>query len=98
VARSHRRTVWSGLALARVLPSGLNATEVTGPEGPVRGRLICRPLDRSHNRTAPSALPVARVPSGLSATEVARLGSLIRGPPLVHELLDRAHDPTVPSA
>ena len=36
VATSHSRTVPSSLPLARVLPSGLNATESTGPVWPVR--------------------------------------------------------------
>src|SRR5262249_14398775 len=37
VATSHSRIVLSTLALARVLPLGLNAPEATGPVWPVRG-------------------------------------------------------------
>jgi hypothetical protein len=35
--RSHRITVWSQLAVAKVCPSGLNATELTESVWPVRG-------------------------------------------------------------
>ena len=70
VATSHSRTVPSTLALARVLPSGLNATEVTEPVWPVRELPACRPAATGHNRTGPFMLPLARVlPSGLNATE-----------------------------
>ena len=70
MATSHSRTVPSPLPLARVLPSGLNATESTGPVWPVSGPPIGRPVATSHSRTVPSALPLARVlPSGLNATE-----------------------------
>jgi hypothetical protein len=34
---SHSRTVWSSLPVARVCPSGLNATDQTGSVWPVRG-------------------------------------------------------------
>src|SRR5215467_1714527 len=37
LATFHSRTVPSVLPVARVVPSGLNATEVTGPVCPVRG-------------------------------------------------------------
>ena len=70
VATSHNRTVPSPLPVARVLPSGLNATESTAPVWPVRGFLLWRWVATSHNRTVPSPLPLARVlPSGLNATE-----------------------------
>ena len=55
LATSHSRTVLSSLPLARVLPSGLNATERTAdPIGgaPVRGSPIWRRLATSHSRTA----------------------------------------------
>src|SRR5215472_8947616 len=59
----------SSLPAARVLPSGLNATELTELVV-VTGRRGWR-VARSHNRTLPSWLPAARVlPSGLNATEL----------------------------
>jgi hypothetical protein len=67
---SHNRAVLS--AVARVCPSGLNATDKTELVWPVRvlrgwgwrGSLT------SHNRAVLSVLAVARVrPSGLNATE-----------------------------
>ena len=56
---------------ARVLPSGLNATEQTAPVWPVNALPIRRSVATSHNRAPLSArLPLARVlPSGLNATE-----------------------------
>ena len=82
VATSHSRTVPSPppgtpspLPLARVLPSGLNATELTFPAWPVRGLPICRRVAAFHSRTVPSSLPLARVlPSGLNATELTTPG------------------------
>ena len=60
------------------MPSVLNATDVTGPVGPVR-TAICRWLAMSHSRAVPSALPVASVlPSALNATEVTAPPSLVR--------------------
>src|SRR4051812_47961705 len=68
-ATLHNRTVWSPLAVARVRPSGLNATDFTASVWPVRVLRGC-PLGTSHNRTVRSLLAVARVrPSGLNATD-----------------------------
>ena len=54
----------SVLAVARVCPSGLNATEWTALVGPV-----ARGPGRSHNRAVLLTLAVAKVcPSGLKAT------------------------------
>src|SRR2546421_11486586 len=70
----HNRTVWSVLPLARVWPSGLNATERMGLVWPVRGwprGVGWAGSVTFHNRTVLSLLLVARVcPSGLNATEV----------------------------
>ena len=70
---SHRITVWSSLPVARVCPSGANATDYTalgvaGQGCPIRcGRVGSR---TSHKITVSSPLPVARVcPSGANATE-----------------------------
>ena len=66
--RSHRMTVSSLLAVARVRPSGDHATEATLSVWPVRGsprRRGWSGLVRSHSRTVLSSLAVARVcPSG----------------------------------
>ena len=72
-ATFHSRTVPSTLPLARVRPSGLNATAKTGASLPlVRGWPSGRGCAGSvtfHSRTVPSSLPLARVrPSGLNAT------------------------------
>jgi len=68
---SHNRTVWSALPAARVLPSGLNVTEVTRPVWPLRGAPTWRLVARSHTRTVWSGLALARILlSGLNATEV----------------------------
>ena len=67
----HVRIVWSVLPLARVLPSGLKVTELTGALWPVRGVPIWRRVARSHSRIVPSALPLASVlPPGLKVTEL----------------------------
>jgi hypothetical protein len=56
--------------VARVVPSALNATDVTPPPYPVNALPIWRWVARSHSRTVPSLLALARVlPSGLKATE-----------------------------
>src|SRR5437764_1069158 len=73
----HNRTVMSLLPLARVCPSGLNATELTTSVWPVRGgpRGVgwAGPVT-FHNRTVWLVLPLARVcPSGLNTTELTRL-------------------------
>src|SRR5262249_18285025 len=79
---SHNHTVPAPPSLvpaARVLPSGLNATEVIGPPGPLTmsGVPTGRWVATSHNRTLPSSLPAARVlPSGLDGTEVTAVGPL----------------------
>src|SRR5215472_10235171 len=66
-----RRVSESALPMARVLPSGLNATEVIRPVWPVRGAPTGRLVARSHTRTVWSGLVLARIlPSGLNATEV----------------------------
>src|SRR5215467_7418420 len=70
VGRCHNRTVASPLPLARVLPSGLNATELTNPSGPVRGPPIGWRVATFHNTIVVSPKPVARVVlSGLNATD-----------------------------
>ena len=75
VATSHNRTVPSSPPLARVLPSGLNATDKTWPVWPVRGSPAGWPVATSHSRTVPSSLPLARVlPSGLNATDEDQAG------------------------
>ena len=51
------------------VPSGLNATLITGPVWPVSGAPMGWPVAASHSRTVLSALPEAmRCPSGLNAT------------------------------
>src|SRR5207248_2599912 len=61
-------TVPSLDALARRLPSGLKATQATGPVCPVR-TISCFPSAVSHNVTALSSDALARrLPSGLKAT------------------------------
>ena len=74
--RSHSRTVRSALAVARVRPSGANATASTASVWPVSGwpSGVAGP-DRSysHSSTVWSTLAVARVrPSGANATAVHR--------------------------
>src|SRR5437764_3787741 len=65
----HSRTVLLPLAEASVIPSGLNATLLTGPVLPISGKPSCVWVTRSHNRIVPSALPDASMrPSGLNAT------------------------------
>jgi hypothetical protein len=67
--RFQSRTVWSALALASVLPSGLNATAKTESVWPVRGSPWGWPVAVSQSRTLWSALALASVlPSGLNAT------------------------------
>ncbi len=63
----------SALLAASMSPSGLKATDQTGPVWPVSGEPIreasCGSVT-SHSRTVSSAEPLARVrPSGLKATE-----------------------------
>src|SRR6516225_8205378 len=94
-ATFQNRTVWSELPLAKVLRSGLNATELTGPVWPVRAA-ICWWVATSHNWTLPPAPPLARVvPSGLNATEkTGPLGT--RGAP-IGWWVATSHSNTVPS-
>jgi hypothetical protein len=69
---SYNRAVLSALAVARVCPSGLKATDLTLLVWPVRAPsgLGWRRSRISHNRTVLSELAVARVhPSGLKVTE-----------------------------
>ena len=68
VATSQSTTVWSELPVANVLPSGLNATELTAS---VWADRVAMPWRRStsHNRASLSSLPLARVsPSGEKTT------------------------------
>ena len=66
---SHSRIVPSRLALAREVPSGENATEVTIDVCPSRVAWSW-PMSGSHSRTVPSSLALAReVPSGENATD-----------------------------
>ena len=58
------------LALARSLPSGLKATELTMPVWPVRDRERCKGLDRADSRLA-AAAAVIRSTEGLEAEEQA---------------------------
>ena len=98
VATSHSRTVPSSLPLARVLPSGLNATEQTASVWPVSGLPIGWPVATSHNRTVPSSLPLARVlPSGLNATETTLPVWPVSGLPIWRPVAT-SHSRTVPSA
>lgn len=70
---SQIRTVWSSLALARRLPSGLNATENTQPVWPVRtpraGRL-------SNVRMLASASLVGKIAQAAAARRADVSGSL----------------------
>ena len=70
---STAQTLSSSLPAASVRPSGLNATELTAPAGPVRGwPSRAGPVEpvRFQSQTWPSALPAARIrPSRLNATE-----------------------------
>ncbi len=66
---SHSRTVWSQLAEANNLPSGLNATLETLLEWPFSGSPSGWRLAKSHSRTVWSKLVEASsLPSGLNAT------------------------------
>ena len=68
VAVSHSRAVLSTLVVASSLPSGLNATPITGSVWPIRIR-VRAPVAVSHSRAVLSTLAVAsRLPSGLNAT------------------------------
>jgi hypothetical protein len=70
VAASHTRTVLSELALAKWVPSGLNATLVTQSVCPCSVAVHSAEV-ASHTRTVLSPLALAkRVPSGLKATLV----------------------------
>ncbi len=61
----------SPYAAATRVPSGLNATAVTGPEPDRSAGPRSVPVAVTHSRTVPSPYPAAtRVPSGLNATEV----------------------------
>src|SRR5215472_3646149 len=83
VVTSHNRTVPSWLPVARVLPSGLNATDQTPPACAMRGLPIWRWVATSHSRAVPSWPPVARVlPSGLNATDQTSPGRPVRGLPI----------------
>src|SRR5215475_6760968 len=100
---SHTWTVPSPLPAARVSPSGLNATESTGPaESVSRAAEVgeVRQLHgagNSHNQT-PLALPAARVaPSRLNATELTgAAGPVGRLPP--ERWVATSHNRTLASA
>ena len=67
----HNCTALFSLPLARVLPSRLNAIELTSPAWPLSGGLICWPVATFHSWIVPSESPLARVlPSGLNAIEL----------------------------
>ena len=78
MATSHSRTVPSAPPLvARILPSGLNATASTPVSvrrlpvcrTAVMGDPTCRSWDTFHSRAVPSLPPVTRIlPFGLNAT------------------------------
>ena len=75
----HSRTVWSALPVARVCPSGLNATETTAGRCPISwpSGMGWAGSVTFHSRTVLSALPVARVcPSGANATD--KTGGVLR--------------------
>ena len=83
VATSHSWTELPGLtvvAVASLLPSGLNATIAPRFVPPVfRARLACWGAVTSQSRAAPLSSPVARVlPSGLNATESTGLWPLVK--------------------
>src|SRR5260221_676732 len=82
---------------AGVLPSGLNATDITGPVGPVSGLPTGWWVATSHNCAVPSLLPKATVaPSGLNATEVTFPEDPVRAPP-TWRWVATSHRRTVPS-
>ena len=58
VATSQSLTVLSGPPLASTAPSGLNATQNTGPRSPVRVAVHVR-VPTSHSRMVPSTLALA---------------------------------------
>src|SRR5215510_14653376 len=77
LSSSHNRTVpdWLSsywvvpLPTARVFPSGLKATVLTGPSGPRRTVGVALGFPNSQSRTVLSSLPEARsCPSGLKVT------------------------------
>src|SRR5207249_1365697 len=74
VAAFHNRTVPSPLALARVLPSGLNATEQTRPVPAAGGAPVGRPAAACHTRAASAPRAAAAVsPRGRRAPSAAPL-------------------------
>jgi len=74
VPASHSRAVLSSAPVRTVLPSGLKATERTGPAW-VRDGPICSPATALHSRTTPAVHPVRIVlPSGLKAAAVTAAG------------------------
>ena len=76
----HRRTVLSALALARRLPSGLNARPVTSAVWPDSGSGSSSPLLAFQNHTLPSRLPEATVePSAVNASVSAGPPPLSKG-------------------
>src|SRR4249920_3624803 len=81
-AISHSWAAPGALAVARVLPSGLNATANIAVV-PASGAPIWAWVATSHNRAVASWLAVARVlPSGLNATEYTAPGPDGSGAPI----------------
>src|SRR5436190_9840886 len=91
----HSRTVASALAVTRVLPSGENATAVTGPVCRLKMATSCF-VAMDHNLARESLLPVARVlPSG----ENARLLMIVCPVMVPTECRRQAHSlPVYPNA
>src|SRR5215472_6679214 len=86
--------------MARVLPRGLNASEETGPPGPLMSGVAIRWwVARSHNHTVPpvpSLLPAARVlPSRLNASELMLVWLISAAP--IGRWLATSHNRTLPS-
>lgn len=70
------------LPLARVWPSGLNATELTASVSPVSGFPSSRRVATFHSRMVRSALPLARIlPLWLNATDLMAPVSPVSGFP-----------------
>src|SRR6266699_354565 len=98
MAGFHSRAVPAASAVARVLPSGLNATEYTAIAPTVSDAPpTCSLVATFHSRAVPSAPPVARVvPSGLNATEyTAPVREALK--PRIRRPAGTRHRPTVPS-
>ena len=87
------------LAVARSLPSGLNATPAALDTVATTLSMTGRPAAGSQNRTVPSASAVARsLPSGLNATAATPLLLPVWMGPSAGWPVARFHSRTVPSA